>query len=86
MAEQATTRCPTCGEMTGATWRRLREVPDALPAYMLSHRRAGGRRCETVRGPWREEAADPNVCTSGGPGAILHAGSRSVRADERATA
>ncbi len=79
--------CPTCGEMTSATWHRLRDVPGALPAYLLSHRRAGGKRCETVRGPWLGEIADPNACACAGDNGILRGiASRSDCADERATA
>jgi hypothetical protein len=76
--------CPTCGEdARDATWRELRRVPGALPAFRLSHRRAGGERCETVRGPW---AGEQNICTDRDAGATIGADSRSVRADERATA
>lgn len=76
--------CPTCGEGTSATWRELRTVPGALPAYRLSHRRAGGERCVTDRGPWLAEL--PNICTGGDAGRTIATDSRSVRADERATA
>lgn len=81
--------CPTCGEALrdGAAWRRLRDVPGALPAYLLSHRRAGGKRCATVRGPWVGDDTDQNICTSGDETAILRdSNSRSDCADERATA
>jgi len=70
--------CPTCGETLrdGAAWRRLRDVPGALPAFALDHRRVGGGRCLTVRGAWRDGA---DACTIG-------AGSRSARDDDLATA
>ncbi len=63
-------RCPTCGEpVRGATWHRLRDVPGALPAFRLIHRRAGGARCETVRGAW--VAGEGDIRTPGGDRATI---------------
>lgn len=77
--------CPTCGEALrdGAAWRRLRDVPGALPAYCISHRRAGGGRCQTVRGAWRDGA---DACTDAGAACTIGANSRSARDDDLATA
>ncbi len=49
-------RCPACGEATDAVWHRRRDVPGALPAFIMRHRRQGGGWCESVRGPWRDES------------------------------
>ncbi len=78
--------CPSCGETLcdGAAWRALRVVPGALPAYRLSHRRAGGGRCVTDRGPWLREL--PSICTDGGAAATMVGSSRSARDDDLATA